>query len=615
MDITLIDALVSLAIAYIFLLPGFNQWPQEEFAQFSGRPKNYISSTRYLLFGTTYVLSFLVFAYALRQVGLLATLLDQVPASDTATAPDSPLAFLRLLRRAFGDNTLPIATALVVGGVRVVPQLKHLDDKWRGYLLTLARVPKDALDLKQLILASLQHKLPRGKRMETLMQQLKNRDPYFYWRDFDAQNPGFGSHSELKVLLLKNLYLAHANRSFDLIASDSQDLVAAEELIVNISSLLPPLDLESNAEIFLQYKSQLDKNLKMLAEMLARNTIQTHSKRAAQLAKMKYLGLELDYMDQHDLKMDILKPGFTIVLGLLAVNLVVVALGLLLFDALKIAPPSHINEWFDLTRVLRWSVGSWISLTVAIFFGCFFHETMTKHSETAAPLAYFLAFVFSTLGSGLYFFASRANFSTSHIWLSISFGLMALVAMKGGAMDSFSSRETLKKANEISLMYAFAVAVLQTLIVVTAQGMDMIAARDALAWFIFGFGKGYFAAFLVMHTLLDYHTRKSFEGRRKCPRIAYRKRIVGHLNNAPTEILVKNISYGGALVRFPEDQVPARGQALVLDFDFSSIPGVIIWTEENLARLRFDAAAPGIAQLKAYLQDSVGVDQLLVMAA
>lgn len=615
MDITLIDALVSLAIAYLFLLPGFNQWPREEFSQFSGKPNNYISSARYFLFGTAYVVSYLVFAYALRQLGLLASLLEQVPAGEAAATPESPFAFLDLLRKAFGDNTLPIATALVVGAVKVLPQLKHLDEKWRGYLLTLARVPKDALDLKQLILAGLQQNLPQGKRLETLLGQLKNRDPFAYWRDFDSRNPGFGSHEELKVLILKNLYLASANRSFDLIASDSQDLIAAEELTGSISSLLPPLDLETNPEIFFQYKNQLDKNLKSLAEILARNTVKTHSKRAAQLAKLKYLGLEIDYLDQHDLKLDILKPGVTIVMGLLVVNLVVISLGLLLFDALKISPTSHMETWFDLSRALRWSLGSWISLTVAIFFGCFFHETLTKHSQSAAPLAYFLAFFFATLGSGLYFLASRANFSSSHIWLSISFGLMALVTMKVGTLDSFSSRETQKKSHQISLVYALAVAVLQMLIIITLRGMEAISAWDACVWFVFGFAKGYFTAFLVTHTLLDYHTRKSFEGRRKSARIPYHKRMTGQLDNTHTEILVKNISYGGALVRFPEGQMPAKGQMLVLDFDFSPLPGVIVWAEDSLARLRFDSAAPGLIQLKSRLQDTVGADYLLVMAA
>lgn len=613
MDITPTDALISLAIAYVFLLPGFNQWPREDFSQFSGRPKNYISSTRYFLFGTTYVLSFLIFAYALGQLGLLATLLDQVPAGETAA--DSPFALLNLLRNAFGDNTLPIATALIVGGVKLLPQLKQLDDKWRGYLLTLARVPKDALDLKQLILAGLQHQLPKSKRMEALINQLKIRDAYNYWREFDAQNPGFGSHNELKTLIIKNLYLAHANRSFDLIASDSQDLLTAEELTANTGSVLPPLDLESNPEIFFQYKNQLDKNLKMLAEMLARNTVKAHSKRAAQLAKMKYFGLEMDYIDQHDLKMDILKPATTIILGLLLVNLVVISIGLMLFDSLKVSPPSHMAAWFELSRALRWSLGSWISLTVAIFFGCFFHETLMKRSESVAPLAYILAFFFATLGSGLYFLASRASFSTSHIGLSISFGLMALVTMKSGATDSFSSRETLKKAHQITLVYALAVAALQTLIIVTLQGVEAIVMRDILVWFMFGFAKGYFTAFLVTHTLLDYHTRKSFEGRRKFPRIPYQKRVTGQLNNAQTEMLIKNISFGGALVRFPEGQMPARGQTLVLDFDFSPVPGVIVWAEDSLARLRFDAAAPGVSQLKTRLQDEIPADYLLVMAA
>lgn len=614
MDITLIDALISLAIAYIFLLPRFNQWPSEDFIPLSGKPKNYLRSTPYFLLGTAYILSILLFAYALGQLGLLIVL-EQAAPGETTDGAGTSSSFLNFLRNTYGHHALPVATVLIIGSIRVLPQLKQLDDKWRAYLLALARVPKDAGELKRMILAGLQHRLPQGKRLEAVINQLKARDVCNYWQEFDTQNPGVGAHNELKTLLIKNLHLVGANRSFDLISTESQYLLRAEELIGSINSPLPRLDLENNPEIFSRYKNQLNKNLKMLAEMLARNTVKTHFKRTTQVAKMEQLGLEVSYLDEHDLKQDILKPGVTIILGLLAVNLIIISLGLLLFDSLKIAPPAHVDGWFDGSRVLRWSLGSWMSQSVAIFFGCFFHETLAKDSPIAAPLAYLLALFFATLGSGLYFIADGANFSVSQILLSISFGLMALVTMKSGATYSFSSRQALKTAHRISLIYALAVAVLQMLVIINLEGREVVATSDALAWFVFGSAKGYFTAFLVTYTLLNYSTRKSFEGRRKSPRIPYFKHLAGQLNNVQTEILVKNISCGGALVRFPEGQIPAEGQRLVLNFDFSPISGVIIWAENSLARLRFDAAAPGTAQLKTHLQSEVPADYLLVMAA
>jgi|GEM_PF-3498642 len=611
MGLTPIDALISLAIAYVFVRPGFNQWPQEHCSHCAGQPKNYLSSARYFLFCAIYVFSFLIFAYALRQLGLLAMLLGRLPASDLVGASFPSQNFLH---RVFADYTLSLASAGMVSGIRLIPQLGKLDDRWRGYLLTQARAPKDALDIKQRILAGLQQRLPQGEPMEALISQLKSCDTFGYWWEFDSQNPASGILNELKSVILKNLYLIQANRSFNLNASDSQDLITAEERVAGIDVLLPSIDLAS-AEILFQYKIELEKSLGALAEMLARNTVRTHSEHTIQLAKMQFLGLEMGYVDQHGLKLKMLKPARVIIPGLLMIHLLVVSFGLLLFDGFKVTPPLHTEAWFDIPHMLHWSLDSWIGLGIAIFFGGFFHETLVKRSAAAAPFAYFLAFFFATLGSGLYFSDSEIHFSATHIWLSISFGFMALITVKCGAITMSSSREAKMKANRIALVYAFAAAVSQMPLIIILQGSETLAVKDALAWFVLGFAKGYFAAFLVTYTLLNYRARQSFEGRRKSPRIPYHKPITGQLNNVQTEMLIKDISSGGALVQFQGGQMPIAGQALVLQFDFSPIPCVVIWAKDSEARLRFDTAAAGISQLQTELENSTPADYLMVMAA
>lgn len=607
MEITLIDILVSLAVAYFFLLPSFNQWPPEERDQFTGKPQNYISDRRYFLFGSIYVLSYLLFAYAIRQAGFLGALLASGSAADST-------GLLHTLRQVLGDNSLAAATVLLVGGIKLVPRMRDLDEKWRGYLLDLARVPKDALDLKYSVLAALEQGLPNNGRTQNLLENLSKRDQRIYWRDFDVSQVGFDAHSELKLLLLKNAYLAQANRGFDLSPSDRQDLTVIDELINTTATDLPSLDFEKNPDELYQYKSLLANNLKKLAEMLARNTVKSHANRAAQLVRIRQLGLEIDYTDQQDLKSQLLKPATMIIFGLLAINLVVISAGLQLFDWLKIGPPSDLESWFTHQRAIRWAMGSWVSLSVAIFFGLFFHETMSRQSSKNNVLGHLLAFCFSALGSGFYFLVSSANFSAAHLWLSASFGIMATVTIHSCSVDAFNENEIRKNATLTGLSYGGIVAVLQALIIATLHGPENLVIRDALVWFTFGFIKAFPVAYLVAYTLMNFQMHKSFEGRRKSPRIPYHKRISGLCNQTRTDILVKNISCGGALVRFPENQTLSTGLPVMLNFDFSPVPGEIIWTDAHLARIRFDPTSPALIPLQEKMQESIGMRYHLAAA-
>lgn len=70
------DISASIIIAYCFLLPSFNEWPKSEQGQFTNAPNCYISEQRYFLFGSIYVASYLLFAFAISQIPELSTLLN-----------------------------------------------------------------------------------------------------------------------------------------------------------------------------------------------------------------------------------------------------------------------------------------------------------------------------------------------------------------------------------------------------------------------------------------------------------------------------------------------------------------------------------------------------------
>lgn len=634
--LTILDISASIIIAYCFLLPSFNEWPKSEQGQFTNAPNCYISEQRYFLFGSIYVASYLLFAFAISQIPELSTLLNNfidkydianssagqtealnnakeiADASTNAEKPGSEKAKSNL------DNfSLTASIILLEGGIKMAPRLQTLDEKWRGHLLALARIPKDVLNLKFSIFTAMEHGLSNKKHIQNILEHLNMRHPKAHWLDFDLINSGLDTQGEIRLLLLKNAYLAQANRAFDLSLSDQQDLIKTDELINTTVTALPQLDLETDPGAFYQGKLELTNNLKMLTETLARNAVKTHSDRASQIVRIKQLGLDLEYVDQKDLNGHLLKPAITVIIGILALNLIIVCVGFWLFDKFGVNPLPNKEKWFTFSLAARWIVGAWISLIVAIFFGLFFRETMNNSSGGNSLMGYFSAFCFAFLGSSLYFLGASkvgdsSKLSITHFWLAIAFASMAIVTMYSFTKDVFDQREADKNARAIALVYGLLVGILHLFIIVSKDPLPEqidIFARGAL-----GFLRGFFVAYLVSYIIMDFHMRKSFDGRRKYPRMFYHKLITGQYNEIQTPMLVKNLSFGGALVRFPENKVPESGLPIVMDFDFASISGDVIRTEQNLAHIRFDPDSPGLNTLKEKMQDAIELHYELAAA-
>lgn len=232
-------------------------------------------------------------------------------------------------------------------------------------------------------------------------------------------------------------------------------------------------------------------------------------------------------------------------------------------------------------------------------------------------MGYCSAFCFAFLGSSLYFLGAAkvgdsSRFTETHFGLAMAFASMAIVTMYSFTKDAFNKREALKNAFEISLVYGVIVGIFH-LYIITSKDIYYpgfhIFARCTL-----GFLRAFAVAFLVSYVIMEFHMRKAFDGRRKYPRMLYRKLITGQYNEIQTPMLVKNLSFGGALVRFPENKVPESGLPIVMDFDFASISGDVIRTEQNLAHIRFDPDSPGLNTLKEKMQDAIELHYELAAA-
>jgi len=248
------DISASIIIAYCFLLPSFNEWPKSEQGQFTSSPKSYISDQRYFLFGSIYIVSYLLFAFAISQVPELSSLINNfldIP----EPLPKAPADSLNLTsttektgaeKAENGPDSFSLTASIIMleGAIKMVPRLQTLDEKWRGHLLALARIPKDVLNLKFSVFSALEHGLPDKKHIQKVLERLNMRHPKANWLDFDLINSGLDTEGEIRLLLVKNAYLAQANRAFDLTMTDQQDLLKTEELIKTTVAALPQLDAE-----------------------------------------------------------------------------------------------------------------------------------------------------------------------------------------------------------------------------------------------------------------------------------------------------------------------------------------------------------------------------------
>ncbi len=164
-----------------------------------------------------------------------------------------------------------------------------------------------------------------------------------------------------------------------------------------------------------------------------------------------------------------------------------------------------------------------------------------------------------------------------------------------------SRREVLLQAAQIGGYYAIASGILQILIRVAFADYRLPSPVDGLAVFAFGFARGGAVAFLVAYTLLDAERAQIRKSKRHCPRIRYRKMVDSVVNGKTTELVVRDLSEQGAMVRLNPEVHPNEGDAVDLSFGFTDIQGQVIWVNKRRARIRFNADDPNLGNLRAFI--------------
>ncbi|MGB3621260.1 MAG: PilZ domain-containing protein, partial [Ketobacter sp.] len=404
-------------------------------------------------------------------------------------------------------------------------------------------------------------------------------------------------------LLLKALYVASLNRTLDMGYQDLKDLDAHQSRLLEIAAVLPKLDTHPDSIPVHEYKKDIDERFSALLEQLAKNTVKAYPERDKRYTVLQQYGFYLDYVDEK--KVGLVMPVLISAGSLLASCTLTIMVALLLFDTLGVSRRS--GHWFELQRIFNWAFGGWISYSIAVAFGLFFNESMRRKLGQKSLALYFLAFVFATLGSCIFFILTRESFSPPHVWLAISFGLVSVVAIKSRDRDYLERQSVIKKALQLSLWYGLASAILQLMVHVEFRGLENTTLTNMIAFFLFGMVRGGMVAFVVAYIFMEYERLGSYDARRKFPRIPFRKKIDGDIGGNTTEVFVKDLSEQGALLRVAANVSVSEGESVALKFSFADIPGKIIAVKSHLARVKFTAEEPQIHQLQSFINKRVAV--------
>ncbi|GAA3955283.1 PilZ domain-containing protein [Allohahella marinimesophila] len=583
-----IHILASAVILFLVILPRFNRWPGNESERFSGKPSEYISRGKYFLYSSIYLSTFVLFAFALSQLENA----EAISASITQTIPSQ---FTDILGNSSFTAFLIMLTALLA-----VPRINEVDERWRSTLFSLARLPRDALELKVRLSASLWKINLDGQRMQAIIDRFTGDSDGIFWQTV-VDGQGDQQTSPLGKALLKSLYLAAINHLLHPTTPDIEDLTRIEKRLAELATILPRVSTDTSRTQLHEYQMELDNLTDDLTEILAKNAVRHYPDGNRRHSMLLQYGLVIEYLDH---KEPDYQPFILAIAGMLAACVVVITLGLLAFDEAGVSPPGRPGaaSWFELERITGWSLGGWTSYVIAALFGIFFNEVISRKLGPGNWIAYLLAFLFGTLGAGIFFTLARENFSPPFVWLSISFGLFSAVTIASCNRHYETSREVIVKAVQISIAYGLITGLLQLLTHLSFRGMETTGINVA-AFLLFGFFRGFAVAFLLSYLFLEHERHRVVEPQRKNPRLRFRRKIEGVIGGSKTALYIRDLSEKGTLAKVPSEAAIREGDDVRLQFGFTDLRGRILSVKNHLARIRFNDEDQNLHQLRTYIHE------------
>lgn len=580
MGITLFEIL-SIVIIFCFILyPRFNKWPEKELGRLVGSPRDYINNKRYAFFSCLYLGTYALFAFALSNFENLHLISAMVGGDKNNSG------LLSSMGQVFGEKSFVFALILVVLAL-MIPVIDQVDQRWRKTLLTTARIPRESQDLT----SELVRCLPLSKFSDSQLAKARVKfQRLATLAHYTDQTVIDEDRCVLAKPLLVALYLLELNQSYRPSPIDRENLNEIEDRIKEITAVCAHLD-SNEPQVINEYFSELESKTHTLLELLAKNSVRLLPDEVHRYATLSRQGFALDFNDND--KMDFVRPALVCMLWIGFSSLLMLMLSMQILDLMSIRPPMNratgepSQYWLEIPRLISWSMGSAVSYIFAVAFGVFFNEISSVRSIRRDYTTYFLAFVFATLGSSIYFTITKTAFLPGHLWLAISFGLLSTVAIESRNLDLVRHADVVRRALYLSLYYALLSGLLHIIIHLSFLPKLEFNPVNMLCFFILGFMRGAVVSFFVAYVLLDTERRHINKSKRKYPRITFRKVVDGKLANQRAEIAIKDLSEQGALIKVLSQKKPTRGEPVFLNLGFTRVEGSIVWVSHQSAGVKF----------------------------
>lgn len=607
--ISFADIAVCFLLFVLVVLPRFNRWSGAEQGQFEGNPKDYIHDRVFREYAGLYFLTFITIAFVISQVPGLKGMFHN---SVAAVLADNALAQqLLLVGENLGQAVLSPYLVVFILLVRLVAPIAKADERWRSFLLSSARVPRDAMNLKQQIQEALREIQLTHSGLDSVFSNLENRGFPDFWDRVARAEELLDSPLVAGRLLVKNLYMVRLNHEFENHYPGVNDLQRMESRMLEIAGVLPAMQDNENTLTVQAYITEMEKLQATLCEMLAKNCVKSYPEPGDRNALLTRYGFTMKFTDQKEL--DLRLPVALVFVGTFVVTTLCIMVFLTLFDVAGVFNAR--GEWFTEARLLGWSLGGGLSYVLAVGSGFYVNEALRNQFGDRNLATYIFAFLAAAMASMVFFALSREQFKPPFVLLSINFGLMAIVVIRSRGRGLISPSSVKKKATQIALQYAVISGLLQAMIRVSFYiyskdswtFVELVERLDLPMFFLFGFVRGGAIAFLVAYVFMDCERVFLQQARRKYPRIRIGNAVHCEIAGQPRDVVVMDLSEKGAMLRLDEHSEINAGDKVALLFSFGRMEGQVMGVKPHQARVCFDTQRSASEGIQHYINEEVGL--------
>ena len=271
------------------------------------------------------------------------------------------------------------------------------------------------------------------------------------------------------------------------------------------------------------YVEEVNNLFAYFVESLCRHVIRKNLSKNIQIDTLQNFGFHLSFYPVPDIKI------FQVTLNCLLCISIVCFITILGYLLILDATGHHFRgslDWFDWDRVIRWSFGSIISYSMAIFIAIIIEKSVTAEKSQPGIMTFLTTLIFSTLVSLTFFRVinpGRAPLNWSaFVSLALSMGVVGIAVIRALTKPTCKNKEEVW----ISALYhavplGLFAALFQTLTAVSFRGIDVITKKAMVITAIYGFAKGSIVILIVSYLIQQSIRRQLIMAQRKTPRVKF----------------------------------------------------------------------------------------------